>query len=144
MGNMREISIEECNAVFGGFGAAFGDDYNPGGMPQFQTPWNTYSYDNYVPGMPSAIGVQPGLNGGEGHYNDSGLFVAPDGKVYKDFQSCVEAEAQKARDEAAEFLGMLPFGAALADAYSDQGPNRQQENAGINACYGANIVGPKS
>jgi hypothetical protein len=141
MGNMREISVEECNAVFGGFG----DDYNPGGMPQFQTPWNTYSYDNYVPGSPSAIGVQSGTNGGEGYHTESGLFVAPDGKVYKDFQSCVENEAQNARDEAAELLASFgPIGAVLAKAYSEQGPNRQQENAGINECHGAIIVRPNS
>lgn len=141
MGNMREISIEECMRVSGGFGI----DYNPGGMPQFQTPWNTYSYDNYEPGKPVAIGVQSGTNGGEGYYTESGLFVAPDGKVYKDFQSCVEAEAQEARDEAAEVFDLLgPLGAIAAKAYSEQGPNRQQENAGINECHGAIIVKPNS
>jgi hypothetical protein len=42
MGNMREISVEECMRVSGGFG--YRDIYNPLDMPQFQMP-------NYIRGV---------------------------------------------------------------------------------------------
>ncbi len=141
MSNMREISIEECNAVFGGHGG----DHDTKSYRNIPTRWHTYSYANNDSGLPLAIGINPGSNGDGGYYSESRHFVAPDGKVYKDFQSCVETEAQNFRDEAAEFLGSFGLiGALLAKAYSEQGPNRQQENAGINKCHGHKVVGPKS
>ena len=144
MGNMREISIEECNAVFGGHNSV----YDTRSYRNIPTRWHIYSYANNDSGLPLVIAINPGSNGGDGghgYYSESGHFVAPDGKVYKDFQSCVKVEAQNVRDKAAELLGSFgPIGALLANAYSEQGPNRQQENAGINKCHGSKIVRPKS
>jgi hypothetical protein len=129
---LRELTVSEIDHVSGGR-----DDtrsYKEGS-------WATYTYDraNRRAGQDVVVGFSP--ESIDGYYSSSGHYVAPDGRVYRDFQACVENEAQEARDEAAEIFGIVPvIGVAIQDAYRDAGVNRTQENQGINQCTGNNSV----